>query len=134
MTELKQAVAAGLAGITAAYGSGEVRVVPDGQGGAWVEITGLDPGPTYAQEETFLVCLLPFTLPAADIYPAFVRADLSRRDGQPLGGGVGVAKRQWPGDPQAREVVQISRRTIGDFTAQTPVQKIEKVLAWLRSR
>lgn len=134
MTELKQAVASGVAEVTAAYGAGRVRVVPDGQGGAWVEITGLDPGAAYEQDETFLVCLLPFTLPAADIYPAFVRADLSRRDKQQLGAGLGMTQLQWPGDPQVRPAVQVSRRTKGDFTAQTPVQKIEKVLAWLRSR
>ncbi len=134
MADLKQAVADGVAEITAAYGAEQVRVVPDGQGGAWVEITRLDPGAAYEQDETFLVCLLPFTLPAADIYPAFVRADLSRRDKQPLGPGFGVTQLQWPGEPHARPVVQISRRTKGDFTAQTPVQKIEKVLTWLRSR
>jgi len=134
MAGLKQAVAAAVAEITAAYGSGQVRVVADGQGGAWVEITGLGPGAAYEQKETFLVCLLPFTLPAADIYPAFVRADLSRCDEQPLGAGFGVTQLHWPGDPQPRPVVQLSRRTKGDFTAQTPVQKIEKVLAWLRSR
>jgi len=134
MAQLKQAVATGIAEITAAYGTERVKVIPDGQGGAWVEISGLDPGPIYQQAETFLVCLLPFTLPAADIYPLFVRGDLSRRDRQPLGPGFGVTQLQWPGDPQPRPVAQVSRRTQGDFTAQTPLQKIEKVLAWLRSR
>jgi hypothetical protein len=40
----------------------------------------------------------------------------------------------WPGEAQARPVVQVSRRTQGDFTAQTPIQKIEKVLEWMRSQ
>jgi hypothetical protein len=134
MAEFKQAVASGVSGILAAYGAERVRVIDDGQGGAWVEITGLDPGPAFEQDSTFLVCLLPFTLPAADIYPMFVRADLSRTDRQQLGPGIGTAQLQWPGDPQPRPVVQLSRRTKGDFVAQTPIQKIEKVLAWLRSR
>jgi hypothetical protein len=134
MAELKQAVASGAAGIVTAYGAERVRAIADGQGGAWVEITGLDPGPAYEQNSTFLVCLLPFTLPAVDIYPMFVRADLSRVDKQQLGPGFGAAQLQWPGDPQPRPVVQLSRRTKGDLAAQTPAQKIEKVLAWLRSR
>lgn len=132
---LKQAVGCGAAEIMTAYGSGRVRVVEDGQGGAWVEVTGLDPGKSYEQTETFLVCLLPFNLPNADIYPMFVRHDLSRTDGGSLGEGFQSTSLTWPGDSQARPVVQLSRRTRNNaFTAQTAVQKLEKVLEWLRTR
>lgn len=131
---LKEAVQKGVAEIVAAYGDDRVRAVPDGQGGAWVEVTGVELGPPYAEAETFLVCLLPFNLPTADVYPMFVRADLSRVDRRPHGAGFGATALQWTGDAEPRAVLQLSRRTVGDFAAQTPVQKIEKVLHWLRTR
>lgn len=134
MVELKDAVARGVAEITGACGADLVRVLPDGQGGAWVELAAVDLGKPYDQDHTFLVCLLPFTLPAADIYPTFVRPDLTRCDKQPLGEGFAATQLQWPGDPKPRPVIQISRRTHSHFAAQTPLQKIEKVLAWLRGR
>jgi len=110
-------------------------VVPDGQGGAWVEILQIELGEAYVQPTTFLVFLLPFNLPGADIYPMFVRDDLTRRDGGPLGDGLQRTTLSWPGQPAQRPVVQISRRTRGGaFTSQNAVQKTEKVLEWLRSR
>ena len=134
MAELKEAVATGVAGITDSFGSANVRVVPDGQGGAWVEIGTVDLGVPYEQETTFLICQLQFTLPAADVYPMYVRGDLSRADKQAHGQGFSATQLNWPGDKQPRPVYQVSRRTQGDFTLQTPLQKIEKVLAWIRSR
>jgi hypothetical protein len=132
---VKDAVASGLIGVSEAFGSERVRAVPDGQGGAWIEISAVDLGGQYAQDASFAICLLPFTLPAADVYPLFLRADLSRRDGSPLGEGFTPTAVVWPGDPTARSVMQVSRRTRrNEFTLQTPVQKIQKVLDWVRSR
>ncbi len=111
------------------------REFPDRQGGAWVEVNELELGDTYVHDTTFLVCLLPFNLPNADVYPAFVRPDLARTDGQPLGEGFQATQVQLPGETQPRSVVQVSRRTReGRFVQQTPAQKVEKVLAWIRSR
>src|SRR5687768_11603623 len=104
-----------------------MRVVPDGQGGAWVEFTNMPLGPPYAQDATFVVVLLPFNLPGSDIYPMFVRDDLSRLDGQPPGQSFQVTQLAWPGDPEPRPVVQVSRRTRGSFAAQTAAQKVSKV-------
>jgi len=131
---MKEAVEHAVAEITDAHSTDRVRAVPDGQGGAWVEVNGLDPGPLYLQDTTFLICLLPFNLPSADVYPMFVRPELARADGQPLGEGFQVTQLAWPGEPEARPMVQVSRRTRGQFTAQTPLQKIEKVLDWIRTR
>jgi hypothetical protein len=109
--------------------------VPDGQGGVWIELTDVTLGDRYQQESTFVICLLPFNLPAADVYPLFVRNDLSRADGKGLGEGFAATSVSWPGDKQPRPVVQVSRRTRGSaFTLQTPRQKIDKVLDWVRSR
>ena len=40
-----------------------------------------------------------------------------------------------PGEPNPRAVIQVSRRTRrSDFTRQTALQKIDKVLDWIRTR
>lgn len=131
---LKGPVQEGVDGIEAAYPWAQVRVVPDGQGGAWVEMQEIRIGAPYQQETSFLIFLLPFNLPGSDIYPFFVRPDLSRADGAALGPAFQVTQLSWPGDSQQRAVVQISRRTRGAFTMQTAPQKIAKVLDWLVSQ
>lgn len=132
---LKSAVEGALAGLRTAYGEDHVLVIPDGQGGAWTEVREIELGCAYVQATTFAVFLLPFNLPGADIYPIFVRDDLARRDGAPLGDGLQLTTLSWPGQPAQRPVIQISRRTRGGaFTSQTAVQKVEKVLEWLRNK
>lgn len=132
---LKSAVEGALAGLKTAYGVDRVLVIPDSQGGAWVEVLEVELGSTYVQATTFVVFLLPFNLPGADIYPMFVRDDLARRDGAPLGEGLQRTTLSWPGQPAQRPVIQISRRTRGGaFASQTSVQKLEKVLEWLRNK
>lgn len=132
---LKAAVRTAVEGIRAQFGDDNVTVHPDGRGGAWVEIMNLDPGPVYTQDTTFLMCQLHFNLPGADVYPMFVRPDLARVDGQPLGQGFHNTNTEWTGNPSPRPVIQVSRRTrTNEFTAQTPAQKIEKVLEWIRTR
>lgn len=132
---VKDAVRAGLADILSCFGDAGVRPIPDGQGGVWVEILDVNLGDPYVQESTFVIALLPFNLPAADIYPLFVRHDLTRRDGQALGEGFSQTTVAWPGDPEPRPVFQVSRRTRpGGFALQTPLQKIDRVLEWLRKR
>lgn len=132
---VKSAVQAALSELKRVYGDDQVLAFPDGQGGAWAELIEVELGNPYLQPSTFLVFLLPFNLPGADIYPMFVRSDLSRCDGAALGEGMQQTTLSWPGEPQQRPVVQISRRTKGGaFAAQTAVQKVEKVLEWLRNR
>jgi hypothetical protein len=132
---LKGAVSSAIATLRAGYGENQIRVVADGQGGAWVEILSVELGPPYLQDTTFVVFLLPFNLPGADIYPLFVRDDLARHDGAVLGDGLQRTTLSWPGQPAQRAVVQISRRTRrGAFASQTAMQKIEKVLEWLRNK
>jgi hypothetical protein len=123
-----------LESLDAAFPGVSRRVVPDGQGGAWIEFADVPLGAPYAQATTYVVFLLPFNLPGSDIYPLFVCDDLSRLDGLPLGQGFQPTQLAWPGEPSARAVVQVSRRTRGSFAAQTAAQKINKVLDWMRTQ
>ena len=132
---LKNAVAEAIEGLKAAYGEEQILIVPDTQGGAWVEVREVELSHSYLQETTFIVFLLPFNLPGADIYPMFVRDDLARRDKAPLGEGLQRTALSWPGQPSQRPVVQVSRRTRGGaFASQTAAQKVEKVMEWLRNK
>ena len=71
---------------------------------------------------------IPFNCPYADVYPHFVRGDLTRLDGQPLGEATS------PGTFDGRPAVQISRRSNRRDQAETPLLKALKVLEWLRRR
>lgn len=133
-TTVKAAVRDALGTIRSAFPDFGLATHADGQGGLWVEMTGVPLGAPYAQADTFLVCLLPFTLPGSDVYPMFVRPDLSRVDGQPLGEGFQQTELSWPAEASSRKVVQVSRRTRGSFASQTAAQKIAKVLDWIRTR
>ena len=99
--------------------------------GVWVRIDDVEPGGAWAQGTTFVVVHLASTLPFADIYPVFVRGDLSRADGLPL--RPPVTPGHLAGAPGAQDpAVQLSRRTRGDASRQTAGQKITKVMSWLR--
>ena len=132
----KSAVREALATLEIAYPGVQISTTPDGQGGLWVEFAEIPLGATYIQKSTFLVFNLPFNLPGGDIYPLFVREDLARVDGSPLGEGFASVQLQWPPcSSTQRQATQLSRRTRGNaFTAQTAAQKVAKVLHWLETR
>lgn len=126
---LKPAVADAISQLQRAFGVDHVSAHHDEQGGAWIELTGVPLEGPYLQSETWLIAHLPFNLPGADVYPIFVRPDLQRRDGGGHGTGFSVTQLNHPNGTRA--ALQLSRRTLGDFAAQSPLQKIEKVLEWL---
>jgi hypothetical protein len=64
-----------------------VTVDHDGAGGAWVMIDPVRLGHTYVQDSTWIAFQITFPYPEADVYPHFVRPDLSRADGAVLGAG-----------------------------------------------
>src|ERR1700754_4686393 len=103
---VKAAVSQAVDEIRRAFPDRRLHTVADGQGGLWVELRGVTLGPPYVQADTFLIFLLPFTLPGSDIYPMFMRPDLARIDRRPLGDGFQVTQLSWPGDDGARAVVQ----------------------------
>ena len=90
----------------------------------------VDTGDTYAQPSTWLGFHISYLHPAADVYPHYVRPDLSRVDGEPL--GPGFSPTTWAFETMP--AIQVSRRSNRwDPRRDTPALKALKVLAWLRS-
>jgi hypothetical protein len=116
--------------IAAAFPTGSVDAVEDGQGGAFVTVRDVPlQGSPYQQAATWVSFQITHTYPYADVYPHFVRHDLSRADGKPLGDGTSM------GNFRGQPAIQISRRSNRfDPTTDTALLKLFKVLRWLKSR
>lgn len=103
----------------------------DGDGGAWVIVESVPLGEIYAQDETWIGFQITFPYPEADVYPHFVRLDLCRMDGAPLGEGFQPVT--W--GPRAEPGIQLSRRSNRlDPALDTAATKLLKVLKWLNER
>ncbi|MBI4932899.1 MAG: hypothetical protein HY828_03410 [Actinobacteria bacterium] len=113
------------------FGNNSVTVLGHDTGGTWVRVDGVALGGVWIQATTFVIVHLASTLPFADIYPIFVRADLGRADGRPLQTPVTPGHQAGPIGAQV-PAAQVSRRTRGDASRQTAGQKITKVIEWLR--
>lgn len=112
-----------------AFPESAVMAQEDGEGGAKVVIEPVDLGPPYEQVTTWIGFHIGFQYPYADVYPHFVRNDLKRADGRPLGEGTSTSSFL------GRPAVQISRRSNRlDAERQTALLKLLKVLEWLRTR
>ena len=104
-------------------------VQEDAEGGAYVIVEGVPLGPSYEQQTTWVGFRIGFQYPYSDVYPHFVRSDLRRIDGKPLGEGMSSASFM------DRPAIQISRRTNNlNPAVQTASIKLLKVLEWLRTR
>lgn len=120
------AVAGAIDELRATFPEAAVTVREDEQGGAYVTVEPVDPGPLYVQDETWIAFHVTFQYPYADVYPHFVRPDLVRNDGQPLGAGMGM------GAFDGRPAIQLSRRSNRlDPASDTAAMKLLKVLRWL---
>jgi hypothetical protein len=121
-------VAAAIDEIKAAFPNATVEVKEEGDA-AVVLLDPIDPGEQYKQRESWIGFRITFQYPYSDVYPHFVRGDLSRVDGAGLGEGMSVTTFE------DRSAVQISRRSNKlDPSRDTALIKLHKVLAWLRSR
>lgn len=106
-----------------------VTVREDGEGGAWVTVDDVKLGPPYLQESTWIGFRVTFAYPYADVYPHFVRGDLARVDGQPLGDAMSASAFE------GRPAIQVSRRSNHlDPIRDTAMLKLAKVTDWLRRR
>lgn len=114
----------------ATFETSRVTVKEDGEGGAYVRIDPVDPGAPYTQRETWIGFRITAQYPYADVYPIFVRNDLSRADGAALGEGMAPNNSF---DGQA--AVQVSRRSNHlNPATDTAVIKVLKVLDWMARR
>lgn len=104
-------------------------VEEDEEGGAYVRLEPVDPGASYIQRETWVGFRITAQYPYADVYPHFVRHDLRRTDGKPLGTGMSIS--QFRGAP----AVQVSRRSNHlNPVIDTAALKLRKVLTWMASQ
>jgi hypothetical protein len=121
-------VAAAVDEIKAAFPNATVEVKEEGDA-VVVLLDPIDPGEPYAQRESWIGFRITFQYPYSDVYPHFVRGDLSRVDGAGLGEGTAVTTFE------NRPAVQLSRKSNRlDPTTDTALIKLHKVLAWLQTR
>lgn len=128
---MKPSVEAAVADLRANY-PGSVDVTELADGGAKVIVRGrsLDDSP-YAQADTWCGFTITYTHPYADIYPHFVRNDLTRRDGNPFGRSFHPNT-----DFYGQKALMLSRRTklFGNENPVSAVLKLEKVMKWMISQ
>lgn len=130
---MKPEVSLGIEQLRSQFANSSVEVKPDEQGGAYIVVDPIDLGDVYtdASRHTWIGFHIPFAYPFADVYPHHVRRDLFRRDGQPLGEGMGFSRFEGFG----RDSVQFSRRSNHrDATLETAVHKLLKVIQWAGTR
>ena len=126
---INPAVADAVEEIRATFEGATVSVKEDGEGGAYVRVDPVDPGAIYQQRQTWIGFRITAQYPYADVYPLFVRADLSRVDQRQL--GEGIAAGSFDGEP----AVQVSRRSNRlNPAVDTAAIKVQKVLRWMASR
>jgi hypothetical protein len=124
-------VAAAVEEIRDSFPEAEVTAVGDADGGAFVKVDSIGLGAPYSQSETWVKFQITFQYPHSDVYPHFVRPDLSRIDGQSLGEGMTPVQSAGDNEP----AIQISRRSNRlNPASDTAALKLIKVRAWLMSR
>ena len=126
---MKPAVTQAIEELSAQFGGG-VRFIELPDQSVSVYVDGIALGSPYAQSDTWVGFTLVPVYPYADVYPHFVRPDLSRLDGQPLQCPLHI-NQGFYGEP----AVMVSRRTklIGQSNPNNAALKLLKVQAWLLS-
>jgi hypothetical protein len=106
-----------------------VETAEDGHGGAFVTVHDVPLDGPYQQTGTWVGFQITHTYPYCDVYPHFVRPDLSRRNGGALGEAMSV------GTFRGQPAIQVSRRSNRhNPVIDTAALKLLKVLRWLNSR
>ncbi len=104
-------------------------IEPDGAGGVRIRFGPVALSATYVQRESWIAAQLSAQLPYADIYPVFLRGDLTRADGSPL-----VAPLTGGDTFMGQPAVQASRRSPRRNPSETATMKLRKVLDWVNTR
>jgi hypothetical protein len=127
--EFNAPVSVAIENLRACFPHCQVTTEADGNGGARVAVEVVDLSDIYVQQQTWIAGHLVPQLPYADIYPLFVRGDLARRDGRPLGTGLSSGHMFL-----GRSAVQASRRSNRrDPAIELAGHKFLKVIEWLRT-
>ena len=120
-------VAAAIEEVLHAFPGCPVTFEEDGQGGAYVTVTGIDIGPKYEPNTTWCSFHITFQYPRADVYPHFIAPNILRTDRCAHGQGIGSTT--WREKP----VLQLSRRSNRwDAATDTAALKLAKVMEWFR--
>ena len=127
---LTEHVTRAIADIEACFGSASVSSREDGEGGAYVVVDNVPLGGPWAEPSTWVGFRITHTYPYADVYPHFVRRDLTRSDGR-----AAIGEAMSHATFEDREAIQLSRASRRrDPVRETALLKLQKVLAWLRGR
>ena len=109
------------------FAGAEISFTPDSNGGGDVVIEGVALGDRLLPASTWIGANLSPQIPFSDVYPLFVGADVTRRDGRPLGGPTS------PVPFASRPAIQVSRRTNNLVaTPHAAAMKFRKVLDFLQ--
>jgi hypothetical protein len=129
MTKLTPEIARSLEEIKTNFPESTQVIREDGEGGAYVILEEVSLGSPYNQATTWIGFRITFQYPYSDVYPHFVRGDLSRIDGKGLGEATSSCTFE------GRAAIQISRRSSKlNPSVDTALLKLLKVLQWLKSR
>lgn len=118
--------------------SGHLIHWPDGNGGAHVFIDSVDLGAPFVQSVTWVAFHVPHTLPDGDIYPVWLRPDLARIDGGPIGKTNAVGQNFMHQNPDLNwleePAVMVSLSSNGrDPNIDSPARKLARVLTTVRN-
>ena len=128
MSGMVPAVAQAIKEIRCTFEGCGVDAVEDGDGGAFVVVTGIRLGCPYVQDSVWIGFQITFQYPYADVYPHFTNADLARVDGSGFGEGFGS------GTFRGLPAMQISRRSNRlNPQTDTAALKLLKVVRWMKN-
>jgi len=126
---MNAAVAKAISEIRATFPNTPTEIQDDGQGGESIFLEDIPIGELFTSSSTWIGFRITFQYPYADVYPHFVRGDLLRRAGAPLGTGI-TGGHNFLGRPS----LQLSRRSNRlNPQTDTALLKLLKVTQWLKT-
>jgi hypothetical protein len=119
--------------IKAHYAPLRVEVHASPCGGAYVIVHEVPLGPPYAQATTWVGFFITNACPYADVYPFWVREDLSRLDGAALKVPLHPGRSFERAGTENLPAIMVSRRQnhASAIGLETPLIKLQTVLLWM---
>lgn len=129
---MNPAIAAAIGDLARSFSDSRTSYIDDRQGGAWVLVEDVDVGPAFTPRTTWVGFVISPLYPRADVYPHFIRPDLTRTDGAPLTAPLNPGQ-SMPGFN--RPAIMVSRRSNRwDPARDTAALKLHRVLLWFREQ